>query len=55
MKAQRGQVLPLARQGAPRERGRAALQQSQAEKCPQECDPLLEQYLKNLSDQAGSR
>jgi hypothetical protein len=32
-------------------RDRAALQQSQAEKYPQEYGPLVEQYLKNLSDQ----
>jgi hypothetical protein len=36
-------------------RDRAALQQSQAEKYPQEYGPLVEQYLKNLSDQAGNR
>lgn len=33
-------------------RDRAALQQSQAEKYPQEYGPLVEQYLRNLSDQA---
>ena len=32
-------------------RDRAAIQQSQAEKYPQEYGPLVEQYLKNLSDQ----
>ena len=34
-------------------RDRAAIQQSQAEKYPQEYGPLVEQYLKNLSDQSG--
>jgi hypothetical protein len=34
------------------QRDRAAIQQSQAEKYPQEYGPLVEQYLKNLSDQA---
>ena len=34
-------------------RDRAAIQQSQAEKYPQEYGPLVEQYLKNLSDQNG--
>ncbi len=34
-------------------RDRAAIQQSQAEKYPQEYGPLVEQYLKNLSDQGG--
>jgi len=34
------------------QRDRAAIQQSQAEKYPQEYAPLVEQYLKNLSDQA---
>lgn len=34
-------------------RDRAAIQQSQAEKYPQEYGPLVEQYLKNLSDQRG--
>jgi hypothetical protein len=34
-------------------RDRAAIQQSQAEKYPQEYGPLVEQYLKNLSDDAG--
>ncbi len=33
-------------------RDRAAIQQSQSEKYPQEFGPLVEQYLKNLSDQA---
>jgi uncharacterized protein YktA (UPF0223 family) len=33
------------------QRDRAAIQQSQAEKYPQEYGPLVEQYLKNLSDQ----
>jgi len=32
-------------------RDRAAIQQSQSEKYPQEYGPLVEQYLKNLSDQ----
>lgn len=36
-------------------RDRAALQQSQAEKYPQEYGPLVEQYLKNLSDQSGKQ
>ena len=36
-------------------RDRAALQQSQAEKYPQEYGPLVEQYLRNLSDQAGDK
>lgn len=36
-------------------RDRAAIQQSQAEKYPQEYGPLVEQYLKNLSDQAGDK
>lgn len=36
-------------------RDRAALLQSQAEKYPQEYAPLIEQYLKNLSDQAADR
>ena len=31
-------------------RDRAAIQQSQGEKYPQEYGPLVEQYLKNLSD-----
>jgi hypothetical protein len=31
-------------------RDRAALQQSQAEKYPQEYGPIIEQYLRNLSD-----
>ena len=34
------------------QRDRAAIQQSQAEKYPQEYGPLVEQYLKNLSDQS---
>lgn len=34
-------------------RDRAAIQQSQAEKYPQEYGPLVEQYLKNLSDQSS--
>lgn len=34
------------------QRDRAAIQQSQAEKYPQEYAPLVEQYLKNLSDQS---
>jgi len=34
-------------------RDRAAIQQSQAEKYPQEYGALVEQYLKNLSDQTG--
>ena len=34
-------------------RDRAAIQQSQGEKYPQEYGPLVEQYLKNLSDQSG--
>src|ERR1051326_2701839 len=33
-------------------RDRAAIQQSQGEKYPQEYGPLVEQYLKNLSDQS---
>lgn len=37
------------------QRDRAAIQQSQAEKYPQEYGPLVEQYLKNLSDQSGDR
>jgi hypothetical protein len=36
-------------------RDRAAILQSQSEKYPQEYGPLVEQYLKNLSDQAGSK
>jgi hypothetical protein len=36
-------------------RDRAALQQSQAEKYPQEFGPLVEQYLRNLSDQATDK
>jgi len=36
-------------------RDRAALQQSQAEKYPQEYGPLVEQYLRNLSDQAADK
>jgi hypothetical protein len=36
-------------------RDRAALQQSQAEKYPQEYGPLVEQYLRNLSDQATEK
>ena len=36
-------------------RDRAALQQSQAEKYPQENGPLVEQYLRNLSDQASDK
>ena len=36
-------------------RDRAALQQSQAEKYPQEYGPLVEQYLRNLSDQSGEK
>jgi hypothetical protein len=36
-------------------RDRVALQQSQSEKYPQEYGPLVEQYLKNLSDQAGEK
>ncbi len=34
-------------------RDRAAIMQSQSEKYPQEYGPLVEQYLKNLSDQSG--
>jgi hypothetical protein len=34
-------------------RDRAAIQQSQAEKYPQEYGPMVEQYLKNLSDQVN--
>jgi hypothetical protein len=36
-------------------RDRAAIQQSQAEKYPQEYGPLVEQYLRNLSDQSGEK
>lgn len=36
-------------------RDRAAILQSQSEKYPQEYGPLVEQYLKNLSDQAGGK
>ena len=36
-------------------RDRAALRQSQGEKYPQEYGPLVEQYLKNLSDNAGGK
>lgn len=36
-------------------RDRAAIQQSQGEKYPQEYGPLVEQYLKNLSDQSGQK
>jgi hypothetical protein len=36
-------------------RDRAAIQQSQAEKYPQEYGPMVEQYLRNLSDQAGGK
>lgn len=36
-------------------RDRAAIQQSQSEKYPQEYGPLVEQYLKNLSDQSGEK
>ena len=36
-------------------RDRAALQQSQTEKYPQEYGPLVEQYLRNLSDQATDK
>jgi hypothetical protein len=36
-------------------RDRAAILQSQSEKYPQEYGPLVEQYLKNLSDQAGEK
>jgi hypothetical protein len=36
-------------------RDRAALQQSQADKYPQEYGPLVEQYLRNLSDQSGQK
>ena len=35
-------------------RDRAALEQSQSEKYPQEYGPLVEQYLKNLSDTPDS-
>jgi hypothetical protein len=36
-------------------RDRAAIQQSRSENYPQEYGPLVEQYLKNLSDQAGQK
>jgi hypothetical protein len=36
-------------------RDRAAIQQSQGEKYPQEYGPLVEQYLKNLSDQGTGK
>jgi hypothetical protein len=36
-------------------RDRAAIQQSQGEKYPQEYGPLVEQYLKNLSDQGAGK
>ena len=36
-------------------RDRAAIQQSQGEKYPQEYGPLVEQYLKNLSDQGSGK
>jgi hypothetical protein len=36
-------------------RDRAALQQSQSEKYPQEYGPLVEQYLKNLADEAAGK
>jgi hypothetical protein len=36
-------------------RDRAAIQQSQGEKYPQEYGPLVEQYLKNLSDQGSDK
>ncbi len=35
-------------------RDRAALQQSQSEKSPQEYAPMIEQYMQNLADQPGS-
>jgi hypothetical protein len=41
-------------QGLP-QRDRSALQQSQGEKYPQEYGPLVEQYLKNLSDDANRK
>ena len=34
-------------------RDRAAIQQSQSEKYPEEYGGMIEQYLKNLADQAG--
>jgi hypothetical protein len=36
-------------------RDRAAIQQSRAENYPQEYGPMVEQYLKNLSDQTGQK
>ena len=36
-------------------RDRAALQQSQGEKYPAEYGPMVEQYLRNLSDPAGAK
>ena len=36
-------------------RDRAAIQQSQNEKYPQEYGPLVEQYLRNLSDQSTDK
>jgi len=36
-------------------RDRAAIQQSRSENYPQEYGPLVEQYLKNLSDQTGQK
>ena len=35
-------------------RDRAALQQSQSEKYPQEYGPMIEQYLQNLADQPSA-
>ena len=35
-------------------RDRAAIDQTQTEKRPQEFAPLIDQYMKNLSDQASS-
>jgi hypothetical protein len=52
--ARRGTAGTSAFLGLPK-RDRAAIQQSQSEKYPQEYGPLVEQYLKNLSDQSGEK
>lgn len=52
MKTRRGQASHWTPQQVLVERGRAVPQQSRAEKCPHEYGPLVERYLKNLSDKA---
>lgn len=55
---ERGESMPVERRGGflglP-ERDRKVIEQSQAEKYPREYAPMVEQYLRNLSEEPGAR